>query len=65
MRYCVDGHEHDHPDANLCGDGQYPPFMVFDIEGQDWLPGVYITREAAQEEADRLNEGQNGQTAES
>lgn len=55
IRYCVDGHEYEDPESNLAGDGEFPPFRVFDIEEQDWLGTPYDTREAAQVEADRLN----------
>lgn len=54
-RFCVDGHEADDIDSPFIGDGQFPPFVVFDIEAQDNLPGTYPTRSDAQEVADRLN----------
>lgn len=57
MDYCVDGHETDHPDSPWAGDGQYPPFMVFHPESQDYAVGTYQTRAAAQEKADRYNMG--------
>lgn len=53
--FIVDGHEYDNEDSDLAGDGEFAPFYVFDIEGQDYLPGTYPTREAAQAEADRAN----------
>lgn len=46
--YCVDGRESDDPDAPYAGDGQFPPFVIFDIQAQDNLPGTYATREAAE-----------------
>lgn len=54
-RYVVDGHEFPNDESSLLGDGGFPPFVVFDVEAQDNLPGTYATREAAQEVADRLN----------
>lgn len=54
-RYCVDGHEFDDPDSAFAGDGAFPPFRVFDIPAQDYLPGSHPTRAAAQAVADRLN----------
>lgn len=56
VRYCVDGHEFENEESGFIGDGRYPPFVVFDIEAQDNLPGTYATREDAQVVADRLNE---------
>jgi hypothetical protein len=53
--YCVDGHEFPNEDSGLIGDGQFPPFRVFNIEAQDYEPGTYPTRAEAQVEADRLN----------
>lgn len=44
----------DDPDGpEFQGDGQYPPFVVFDVDNQQNLPGHYPTREAA--EAARLD----------
>lgn len=48
LRYCVDGHEYPDTESNLAGDGQHPPFRVFDIDAQDYLPGVYATRAEAE-----------------
>jgi hypothetical protein len=44
-RYCVDGN-----DEHGCyaGDGWLPPFVIFNIEAQENLPGYYQTREAAE-----------------
>jgi hypothetical protein len=56
VRYVVDGHEFPNEDANLMGDGEYPPFLVFDVDAQDYVGGTYPTRDAAQVEATRLNE---------
>ena len=51
----VDGHEFpdsDYPDgindSALLGDGQFPPFRIFDADAQDYLPGTYPTREEAE-----------------
>jgi hypothetical protein len=54
-RYIVDGHTFDDEESDLTGDGQFPPFRIFMPDEQDYLPGTYPTREAAQAEADRLN----------
>lgn len=48
-RYCVDGLEFDDPDSNYTGDGQFPPFVVFDVTRQENLPGHYDTREKAEQ----------------
>lgn len=53
----VDGHDADHPDATLGGDGQFPPFRLFVPDAQAYLVGDYPTRQAAQDEADRINQG--------
>ena len=47
-RYCVDGHEFENHDSELLGDGQFPPFYIFDIQEQDNLPGSYPTRKEAE-----------------
>jgi hypothetical protein len=41
---CVDGRESDDIDAPYAGDGQFPPFVIFDIDGQRNLPGEYASR---------------------
>lgn len=48
LRYCVDGHETEDEESSLLGDGQYPPFYIFDIENQRNLPGTYRTRKDAE-----------------
>jgi hypothetical protein len=59
-RLCVDGCEFP-PDADgendsaYVGDGRYPPFVVFDIEQQQNLPGEYATREAAEHVMNIIN----------
>ena len=58
--YVVDGHEFDDEDSNLTGDGNFPPFYVFDTERQRNLPGRHPTREAAQALADALNGNDGG-----
>lgn len=55
MNYCVDGHQFPNEESDLLGDGKHPPFRVFNIAAQDYEPGTYPTRKAAQEVADRLN----------
>jgi hypothetical protein len=57
-RYCVDGHEFENAESNLAGDGQFPPFWIFDIQAQDYVGPTYETREAAQAECDKLNAGE-------
>jgi hypothetical protein len=57
--YCpgffVDGCDSDDPDAMQASDGQFPPFRVFHPASQNYIPGEYSTREAAQEIADLMN----------
>ena len=47
-RYCVDGCEFGDPQSSYAGDGQFPPFVIFDIEAQQNLPGHYATRAQAE-----------------
>lgn len=47
-KYCVDGHEYPNEESCLAGDGQYKPFRIFDTDAQDYLPGVFDTREEAE-----------------
>ncbi len=47
-RYCVDGLEYGDPDSPYHGDGQFPPFVIFDIQAQANLPGEYATRAEAE-----------------
>lgn len=54
-RYCVDGHDTEDEDSPFQGNGQYPPFVVFDIVAQDNLPGTYRTRNEAEVVVDLLN----------
>lgn len=44
---CVDGLEFDDPNSSYLGDGNYAPFVIFDIDAQENLPGTYRTREEA------------------
>lgn len=46
-KYVVDGHEHDHPDSSLAGDGQYAPFYIFDTDAQDYVGGPFTSRAEA------------------
>ena len=46
---CVDGHEYDDTESNWAGDGQFPPFAVFDIDAQKNLLPFYQTRKQAEE----------------
>ena len=54
-RYVVDGHEFNDPESSLLGDGNFPPFYVFDQTMQKNESGKYQTREEAQSVADALN----------
>ena len=56
QRYCVDGavYPNDENGPLFQGDGQYPPFVIFDIQGQKNLPGHYQTRGAAEEALSKL-----------
>ena len=54
--FVVGGHEFDDEDSNLAGDGNYPPFYIFDTARQQNLPGSYSRRDTAQLAADKLNE---------
>jgi hypothetical protein len=48
-KFCVDGHEFADSDSAFAGDGQFPPFVIFDIDAQENLPGYYATREQAEQ----------------
>ena len=52
--YCVDGYEFPTDDSNLAGDGEFPPFLIFDTRKQDYLPGSYATRAEANAALRRL-----------
>lgn len=56
QRYCVDGavYPNDENGPLFQGDGQYPPFVIFDIQAQKNLPDHYQTREAAEEALSKL-----------
>ncbi|MEY2153069.1 hypothetical protein AB7849_19345 [Rhodanobacter sp. 115] len=47
-RFVVDGHEFPNEESSFTGDGKYPPFVVFDIDRQENLPGEYATRGQAE-----------------
>lgn len=49
-RYTVDGavYPNDPEGPLFQGDGQYPPFVIFDVTAQENLPKQYPTREAAE-----------------
>lgn len=51
---CVDGLMSDDPDSPYSGDGQYAPFVVFDIDAQENLPGQYATRLEAEASMTRI-----------
>lgn len=46
---CVDGHEYPDTESDWLGDGQFPPFAVFDIDAQKNLLPYYQTRIQAEE----------------
>jgi hypothetical protein len=46
--YCVDGHEFENADSEMLGDGNFPPFVVFNISKQENEPGEFATREDAE-----------------
>lgn len=54
-RYAVDGAVRpDDPDGpEFQGDGQFAPFVIFDIEAQENLPGHFATRAEAEQEMHR------------
>jgi hypothetical protein len=58
MRFIVDGTVYPNdPDGPLYqADGQYAPFVIFDIEAQESLPGQYETRAAAEAAITRLGD---------
>lgn len=54
---CVDGHEFADPDSAWAGDGQYPPFAIFDIDAQENLQPYYATRAEAEAAMARILAG--------
>lgn len=50
-RYIVDGHEFRNDESNFVGDGRYPPFVIFDVDLQENLPGEFGTRAEAEQVA--------------
>lgn len=61
-KLCVDGHEFSNEDSSWLGDGQFPPFAVFDIDAQENLLPFYATRLEAEQAMARLSEETNGPT---
>lgn len=57
-RYIVDGREFPNEESNYMADGRYPPFVVFDVDKQENLPGEYGTRDEAEQVARANNEAQ-------
>lgn len=55
-RYIVDGHEAPNEESSFLADGKYPPFVIFDVDKQENLPGEYGTRD----EAERVARAKNG-----
>ena len=56
LRFHVDGLMFPDPDSDYASDGQHAPFYVFDVLEQNNAAGPFGTREAAQVEADNLNQ---------
>ncbi len=50
-RYIVDGHEFRDDESSCLSDGRYPPFVVFDVDLQENLPGEFGTRAVAEKVA--------------
>lgn len=48
----VDGHETEDPESPLIGDGEFPPFWVFDATAQRNVAGPFTDREGAQKYID-------------
>lgn len=57
-RYIVDGHEAPNEESSFLADGQYPPFVIFDVDKQDNLPGEYGTRDEAERVARANNDAE-------
>lgn len=53
-RYVVDGHEFENEESNMAGDGNFPPFRIFDTDKQDYVGPEYPTRAAAEAALDLL-----------
>lgn len=53
---CVDGHVSPDSESAFVGDGQFPPFAVFDIDAQQNLQPYYATRAQATLAMDRILE---------
>jgi hypothetical protein len=56
IRYCVDGRDSDDFDAPYVGDGEFAPFVIFDIDAQENPEGYYPDRATPQTIVDQLNE---------
>lgn len=57
IRYVVDGHEFDNEESDLLGDGQFPPFRIFDVQKQRYIDdNTYKTRDEATKIANILND---------
>lgn len=55
--FVVDGHEHSNIDSNWVGDGQYPPFRIFDTAKQRYVGPEYRTRVAAEAALRKMTNG--------
>lgn len=54
---CVDGHTYPDPESDCAGDGQFPPFAVFDVDAQENLLPYYLTRAQAENAMRRILSG--------
>lgn len=59
----VEGHETADPDSNLLPEGLSPPFRIFDVEAQDYLPGTYTDRKIAEALCREIKRLAKGDTA--
>lgn len=54
-RYVIDGHEFLDGDGDMVGDGEFPPFEIFDTEAQNYVAPPYPTRQEAETALAALN----------
>jgi len=58
LPFSVDGRLFDNENSDLQGDGQFPPFYVFDQNKQTNIAGPFPTRERAEQERVALSSKQ-------